>query len=157
MNSTLAWARTFPPEASGGWTISFIERENRISGIHHSPNLRRELAHRDGTREIVGVYIGARDEAAARKLWQSLPSVYRQCAIAYTDFWAADAAVLPGKRHRAVGNETGKTGYIERFHNTLKQRVSQLVRKTLSFSNSLENHIGAIWYFIHHDNASLLV
>lgn len=25
------------------------------------------------TREIVGVYIGARDEAAAQKLWQSLP------------------------------------------------------------------------------------
>ena len=27
------------------------------------------------TREIVGVYIGARDEAAARKLWASLPPV----------------------------------------------------------------------------------
>jgi insertion element IS1 protein InsB len=38
------------------------------------------------TREIVGVYIGARDEAAARKLWESLPPVYRQCATAYTDF-----------------------------------------------------------------------
>ena len=33
------------------------------------------------TREIVGVYIGARDEDAARKLWQSLPPVHRQCAI----------------------------------------------------------------------------
>ena len=28
MNSTLAWARTFPPESSEGWTISFIERES---------------------------------------------------------------------------------------------------------------------------------
>ncbi len=37
----------------------------------------------------VGVTIGAQDEAAARKLWESLPGVYRQCAIAYTDFWAA--------------------------------------------------------------------
>ena len=63
------------------------------------------------TREIVGVYIGARDEDAARKLWQSLPGVYRQCAIAYTDFWAAYAAVLPSQRHRAVGKETGKTSY----------------------------------------------
>ncbi|MEP6577451.1 hypothetical protein NDI43_01185 [Microcoleus vaginatus GB2-A3] len=26
----------------------------------------------------MGVYIGARDEAAARKLWESLPPVYRQ-------------------------------------------------------------------------------
>ncbi len=105
----------------------------------------------------LGVYMGARDEAATRKLWQSLPLVYRQCAIAYTDFWATYAAVLPSKRHRAVGKETGKTSYIERFNNTLRQRVSRLVRKTLSFSKSLENHIGAIWYFIHYYNASLLV
>ncbi|NBD15759.1 MAG: hypothetical protein GVY04_06310 [Cyanobacteria bacterium] len=43
------------------------------------------LALDANTREIVGVYIGARDEAAARKLWESLPPLYRQCAIAYTD------------------------------------------------------------------------
>lgn len=29
MNSTLGWVRTFPPEASEGWTISFIERASR--------------------------------------------------------------------------------------------------------------------------------
>lgn len=107
------------------------------------------------TREIVGVYIGDRDEQAARKLWNSLPSLYRQCAVAYTDFWAAYGAVFPKKRDRAVGKETGKTSYIERFNNTLRQRVSRLVRKTLSFSKSLENHIGAVWYFIHYYNASL--
>jgi IS1 family transposase len=109
------------------------------------------------TREIVGVYIGARDEEAARNLWKSLPPVYRQCAVVYTDFWAAYGAVLPSKRHHAVGKETGKTNYVERFNNTLRQRVSRLVRKTLSFSKSVENHIGAIWYFIHHYNASLLL
>ncbi len=109
------------------------------------------------TREIVGVHIGDRDEKAARKLWDSLPPIYRQCAVAYTDFWAAYGAVFPTIRHRAVGKETGKTSYIERFNNTLRQRVSRLVRKTLSFSKSVENHIGAIWYFIHHYNESLLV
>ena len=87
------------------------------------------------TREIVGVPIGDRDEKAARKLWDSLPPIYRQCAVAYTDFWAAYGTVFPTKRHRAVGKETGKTSYIERFNNTLRQRVSRLVRKTLSFSN----------------------
>ena len=46
------------------------------------------------TCEIVGVYIGARDEVATRGLWDSLPGVDRQCAITYTDFWAAEAAVL---------------------------------------------------------------
>ena len=84
-------------------------------------------------------------------------SDYRQCAVAYTDFWAAYGAVFPIKRHQAVGKETGKTSYIERFNNTLRQRVSRLVRKTLSFSKSVENHIGAIWYFVHYYNDSLPV
>jgi hypothetical protein len=41
---------------------------------------------------------------------------------------------------------------FERFNNTLRQRVSRLVRETLSFSKTLANHIGAIKYFICHDN-----
>lgn len=109
------------------------------------------------TREIIGVHVGDRSEEGARKLWVSLPSVYRQCAVAYTDFWSAYALVLPSKRHQAVGKETGKTSYIERFNCTMRQRVSRLVRKTLSFSKKLENHIGAIWLFVHHYNSSLLV
>jgi IS1 family transposase len=55
-----------------------------------------------------------------------------------------------------VGKETGKTNYIERFNNTLRQRVSRLVRKTLSFSKKLENHLGAILYFLHYYNDLLL-
>jgi insertion element IS1 protein InsB len=113
------------------------------------------LALDDKTREIIGVHIGDRDESAAKKLWNSLPPVYRQCAVAYTDYWAAYGAVFPSQRHQAVGKETGKTSYVERFNNTLRQRVSRLVRKTLSFSKSLENHIGAIWYFVHYYNTSL--
>ena len=57
----------------------------------------------------------------------------------------------------AVGKATGQTCYVERFNNTLRQRVSQLVRKTLLFSESLGDHIGAIWYFVHAYNASLLL
>jgi insertion element IS1 protein InsB len=34
------------------------------------------------TREIVGCYIGDRTRKSAQKLWQSLPPVYRQCAVA---------------------------------------------------------------------------
>ncbi len=107
------------------------------------------------TREIVGVFIGDRSRQSAKQLWQSLPAVYRQCAICYTDFWSAYEQVLPSKRHRAVGKETGNTSLIERFNNTLRQRIGRLVRKTLSFSKKLSNHIGAVWYFVHHYNASL--
>jgi IS1 family transposase len=38
------------------------------------------------TKEIVGVYIGQRDKDGARGLGNSLPAVYRQCAVSYTDF-----------------------------------------------------------------------
>lgn len=107
------------------------------------------------TREIVGVYVGSRGQEAALKLWQSLPSVYRKCAVCYTDFWQAYGCVLPQTRHQAVGKESGQTNHIERFNCTLRQRVARLVRKTLSFSKKLENHIGAIWLFIHHYNLDI--
>lgn len=55
--------------------------------------------------------------------------------------------VLPSKRHQAVGKDSGKTSHIEQLNCTLRQRVSRLVRKTLSFSKELANHVGAIWYF----------
>jgi hypothetical protein len=45
-----------------------------------------------------------------------------------------------------------KTNHTERFNNTLRQRVSRLVRHTLAFSKKLANHIGAIRYCICHDN-----
>ena len=66
------------------------------------------------------------------------------------------AAVLPRTRHRPGGKETGGTAPIERFNTTLRQRVSRLVRKTLAWSKQSENHIGAIWLCMHHDNAPRL-
>lgn len=109
------------------------------------------------TKEIVGVHVGCRDQEGAQGLWNSLPSVYRQCAVCYTDFWSAYEQVIPSKRHRPVAKQSGKTNHIERFNCTLRQRVSRLVRKALSFSKKLANHIGAIWYFVHHYNATLLL
>jgi len=73
----------------------------------------------------------------ARQLWESLPEVYRQCAVCYTDYWDAYGCVLPKTRHRAVGKESGQSSHIERLNNTLRQRMSRLVRKALSFSKKL--------------------
>ena len=67
------------------------------------------------------------------------------------------ASPLLPYHYQAVGKETGKTNHIERFNNTLRQRISRLVRLALSFSKKLNNHIEAIWYFIRHYNASLSV
>jgi len=76
---------------------------------------------------------GDRSRQSAKKLWASLPGVYRQCAVAYTDFWESYKTVIPSKRHRPVGKETGQTNHIERLNNTFRQRISRLVRESLSF------------------------
>ena len=107
------------------------------------------------TREIVGVHIGDRSAVSAQALWNSMPPVYRQCAVIYTDHWSAYDSVLPSKRHQSVDKDSGLTSYIERFNCTIRQRVSRLVRKSLGFSKKLENHIAAIWRFVHHYNANL--
>ncbi len=84
-----------------------------------------------------------------------MPALYRQCAMCYTDFWSAYNDIFLECRHKAVSKTSGKTNVIERFNCTLRPRVSRLVRETLSFPKKLENHIGAIWYFIHHYNRPL--
>ncbi len=113
------------------------------------------LAIDERSAAIVGVYVGTRDRSGAEGLWRSLPAVYRPGAMADTDFWSSYAESFPASRHRAGGKETGRTNQIERFHNTMLQRISRLARKPLSCSKKLVNHIGAIWLFVHHDNASL--
>jgi insertion element IS1 protein InsB len=60
--------------------------------------------------------------------------------------------VVPAERHRAITKKARKTNHIERFNNTLRQRLSRVVRETLSFSKKLAHHIGAIKYFICHYN-----
>ena len=55
-------------------------------------------------------------------------------------------------RGKAITKKARKTNHLERFNNTLRQRVSRLVRATLAFSKKVENHIGAIRYFICHYN-----
>lgn len=104
------------------------------------------------TREIIDCHIGDRSRESAIALWQSIPAVYRPCAKVYTDYWQADVEVIPSKRHRAAGKGSGLTSYIEKLNNTLRQRIARLARRTLSFSKKLENHIGAIWTFIHEYN-----
>jgi insertion element IS1 protein InsB len=45
-----------------------------------------------------------------------------------------------------------KTNRLERLNNTLRQRVSRLVREALSCSKKLTHHIGALKLFICHYN-----
>lgn len=96
------------------------------------------LALDRNSRKIVGCFVGDRTRKSARQLWASLPEVYQQCAFAHTDFWQAYKTVIPHKRHRAVGKETGLTNHIERLNNTFRQRVSRVSKKKFVIFQKIE-------------------
>jgi IS1 family transposase/transposase-like protein len=106
------------------------------------------------TRQIVAFVLGDRDEATCRKLWRAIPLAYRR-GTCYTDFWKAYQAVIPAKQHRPVGKETGETAHIERFNNTLRQRLARFVRKTLSFSKSRLMHEICLRLFVLRYNTAI--
>jgi insertion element IS1 protein InsB len=102
------------------------------------------------TRQILAFHVGDRSCDSAKELGAKIPVVYREQATCHTDQDEADTGVMPAERHRAIRKKARNTHHVERFNNTLRQRVSRLVRKTLPFSKKLANHIGAIKYFICH-------
>jgi insertion element IS1 protein InsB len=104
------------------------------------------------TRQIIAFHVGDRSHTSGKALWDDIPAVYREHAIFHTDQYEVYKGVIPTAQHRAITKKARKTNHIERFNNTLRQRVSRLVRETLSFSKTLTNHIGAIKYFICHYN-----
>jgi len=104
------------------------------------------------TRQIIAFHVGDRSRASGKELWAHIPTVYREQATFHTDQYEVYKGVIPVEQHRAMTKKARKTNHIERFNNTLRQRVSRLVRETLSFSKKLANHIGAIKYFICHYN-----
>ena len=104
------------------------------------------------TRQIIAFHVGDRSGESGKALWANIPLVYREQATFHTDQYEVYKGVIPVEQHRAITKKARKTNHIERFNNTLRQRVSRLVRETLSFSKTLVNHIGAIKYFICHYN-----
>ena len=106
------------------------------------------------TRQVVASALGERSAATCEKLWERIPATYRQ-SHCYTDFWEAYQTVLPEEQHTPCGKETGLTAHIERWHNTLRQRLARFVRKTLSFSKSDEMHEICLRLFLHRYNLSL--
>ena len=118
------------------------------------------LALDQQTRQLIAFHVGDRSGDSAKEMWAKIPAAYRERATFYTDQYAAYIGVILAAQHRAITKSARKTNHIERFNNTLRQRVSRLVRSTLAFSKKAENHIGAIRYFICHYNltgAALLV
>jgi insertion element IS1 protein InsB len=109
------------------------------------------------TRQVIAFHVGDRSRTSAQRLWAKIPEAYRQHATFYTDQYVVYERVIPAAQHRPINKLARKTNHIERFNNTLRQRVSRLVREALSFSKKLANHIGAIKLFICHYNLTRAV
>ena len=100
------------------------------------------------TRQIIAFHVGDRSRQSAQALWEKIPRGYQTQATFYTDCYEVYKGVIPSAQHRAITKLARQANHVERFNCTLRQRVSRLVRSTLSFSKSLANHVGAIKYFI---------
>ena len=103
------------------------------------------------TRQVVAYAVGDRSEATCRVLWKRIPAAYKS-GLLYTDFWDSYQAVLPQEQHRPVAKESGQTNHIERWNNTLRQRLARFVRKTLSFSKCEAMHENCLLLFLHNYN-----
>ena len=106
------------------------------------------------TRQIVAYALGPRSDARAQLLWRRIPPAY-PAARFHTDHLESDHNVFPPKQHHATYGR-GPTNPIERFNNTLRQRLARLVRKTLSFSKCPFMHETIIRLFLHRYNLERL-
>jgi insertion element IS1 protein InsB len=102
------------------------------------------------TRQIMAFRVGHRSRERAKASWATIPAVYQDHATFHTDQYAVYSGVMPAERHQAITQKARQTTHSERFNNTLRQRLARLVRDTLSFSKKVENHIGALKFFICH-------
>jgi len=86
------------------------------------------------TRQVVAYAVGDRSEKTCRKLWEAIPAVYR-VGHCYTDFLSAYQAVIRSASNiQQEERKREKRRALERWNNTLRQRLARFVRKTLSFS-----------------------
>lgn len=107
------------------------------------------------TKQVVAYFIGHRDTKSCWCLFNNIPERYKD-TFTFSDFWDSYEAVFT-ENHKSVGKDSGETAHIERFNNTLRQRLARYVRKTLSFSKSEYWHDLVTRLFIIHYNLSLRI
>jgi insertion element IS1 protein InsB len=150
-----AWGETLPPLettlAEARWD-DVLELDEVWSFVLKKANKRWiwvVLCRR--TRQIIAYFIGDRSEASCLHLWRRIPTAYVRCH-SFSDFWEAYQHIFDPDRHQSVDKASGQTNHIERWFNTLRQRLARFVRKTLAFSKSDKFHELVFRLFVHHYN-----
>ena len=130
-----------------------VEADEMASFVQKKANKQWIWIAMDATnRQVMAFHVGDRSRKSAKRLWAKIPHAYRQHATFYTDQYVVYEGVIPAAQHRAISKLARKTHHLERFNNTLCQRMSRLVCEASSFSKTLANHIGAIKRLICHYN-----
>ena len=107
------------------------------------------------TQQIVGYALGTRTDETCQKWWASLPPSY-QLASFFTDHWQSYTKVIPTSQPIACNKKSGQTNHIERFNNTLRQRLGCLTRETLSFCKTLDSLHCILSLFIFQYNLNII-
>jgi hypothetical protein len=112
----------------------------------------------DSTQPLSGDLL--RDRRSRRKdvPWVVEDSREYRRGRCYSNFWEVYRGVIPEEHHKAVSKESGELAHVERWNNSLHQRLSRFVRKSLSFSKSDEMHEACLKLLLHrHNKVSLCV
>jgi insertion element IS1 protein InsB len=95
------------------------------------------------------MHFGRRAKADLAAILEQLPDrLRRNCKFA-TDHFESYYQLIPPEQHKP---SKAYTYFIERYFAGVRARVSGLVRKALSFSKDLDNHVAAIRYFVWQRN-----
>ena len=100
-------------------------------------------------KQALSFHVGGRGKKDAQKLFDKLPDRLRSNCQFATDYWEAYYQTIPHEQHRP---SKALTYFIEGWFTGVRARVSRLVRRSVSFSKKLENHIAAIGYFFWQRN-----
>ena len=109
------------------------------------------------TKQVVSYFIGDRTTDSCFELWKNMPEDYRKCCTVSDLYDSYDLIFGGDPKHKSVPKGSGETNHIERFNNTLRQRLSRFVRKTLSFSKSEYWHKIVTDIFIKNYNLSVTI
>lgn len=100
-------------------------------------------------KQVLTTHVGGRSKKDLQIILDDLPDRLRDNCIFATDHFESYYQLIPKEQHRP-GKEF--TYYIEGYFCGVRARVSRLVRRTVSFSKDLHNHIAAIRYFLWQRN-----
>ena len=94
--------------------------------------------------------VADRSYQSLREFWFSLRADYRR-KLVYTDFYQAYAELFAVWQHRPCDKGSGQTSVVEGLNNKWRNRVAQLVRKTVCVG-CLEDLERRLWIVLENHN-----